>query len=97
TIETGEQRRLTKPPPEQLGDSWPAFSPEGKQLAFLRERAFRLHQIHLVSIPEGETRPLTPDQEAISGLAWTPDARHIVFSAFREGVSRLWRIAATGG
>ena len=39
SLETGEKRRLTSPPPQSMGDYSPHFSPDGKTLAFIRERS----------------------------------------------------------
>ena len=36
SVETGEMRRLTSPPTHSLGDFDPAFSPDGRSLAFSR-------------------------------------------------------------
>jgi dipeptidyl aminopeptidase/acylaminoacyl peptidase len=36
SLETGERRRVTRPPPGHLGDSVPRFSPDGQTLAFVR-------------------------------------------------------------
>jgi Tol biopolymer transport system component len=97
---TGEKpRRLTTPPPNHSGDVSPAFSPDGRWLAFLREKSVRwANDVYLMPATGGEPRPLTNDNLFIHGLAWTPDSRQVVFSSNREGgLYRLWRIATTGG
>jgi serine/threonine protein kinase len=99
SVGTGEPpRRLTTPPPGHRGDVLPAFSPDGRTLAFLRDRSYGDRDIWLVSLPQGEPRRLTHDSLRLLGLAWTPDSREIVFSSPREGSPNgLWRIAAAGG
>jgi Tol biopolymer transport system component len=53
--------------------------------------------IYLLPVAGGEPRRLTFDNQAIAGLAWTPDGREIVFSSNRAGEFNLWRIPASGG
>jgi serine/threonine protein kinase/Tol biopolymer transport system component len=96
-VETRTQESLTAPGPEHRGDLLPAFSPDGKWLAFLRDRSNETADIYVVRATGGEPRQLTKDNVHIAGLAWTPDSQSIVFSSTREGgVRRLWRIALTG-
>jgi Tol biopolymer transport system component len=47
SIETGERRRLTSPPEQLLGDGWPAFSPDGRTLAFSRIVDFGRSDLYL--------------------------------------------------
>jgi Tol biopolymer transport system component len=96
-VETREKRRLTTLPPGARSDLQPAFSPDGRTVAFLREPFFPARDIWLVPVTGGEPRPLTSEKLRIDGPTWTPDGRAIVFSSPRAGVSRLWRIAAAGG
>ena len=92
------RRRLTWPPAGTTGDYYPAFSLDGKQLAFARAISFSATDLYV--LPPGSQTPkrLTFDGLTIEGLTWTPDSREIVFSSRRGGsVNSLWRIAATGG
>jgi Tol biopolymer transport system component/predicted Ser/Thr protein kinase len=99
--ETGEKRRLTKPPPESLlGDRSPRFSPDGRILAFVRATDIPQSDIYLVPIEGGEPQRLTSGNRHTAGLDWTPDARGIVFSSSRSpraGFLALWRVSASGG
>jgi serine/threonine protein kinase/Tol biopolymer transport system component len=99
SVGTGEPpRRLTTPPDGYRGDVLPVFSPDGRTLAFVRDRSYGDRDIWLVSLPQGEPRRLTDDSRRLLGLAWTEDSREIVFSSPREGgLNVLWRIAAAGG
>ena len=96
SVESGEKRRLTSPPSQSLADHSPAFSPDGRTLAFVRQTAAVIGKIYLVQVAGGEPRRLTFNDQQTPGLAWTPDGREIVFSA---GVSNsnLWRISSLGG
>src|SRR5262249_23935808 len=97
-VETRELRRLTTPPPGSRGALLPAFSPDGRTIAFLRGGGVSGDgDIWLVSVPGGEPRPLTRDKRSDGGPAWTADGQSIVVSSHRGVVPRLRRIAAASG
>ena len=93
---TGEKRRVTSPPTSVIGDCSPAFSPDGKQLAFVRVISAVVGEVYLVSTDGGEPKRLTFDGTGVSNLAWTPDGREIVFSSRHTGGSRLLRVSVEG-
>src|SRR5262245_19732893 len=95
--ETGERRRLTAPPASVVGDCSPAFSPDGRQVAFVRVISAVVGEVYLVSMDGGEGKRLTFDGAGASTLAWTPNGREIVFSSRHGGKSRLFRIPIEGG
>ncbi|MGH9846164.1 MAG: winged helix-turn-helix domain-containing protein [Blastocatellia bacterium] len=98
SLETSEKRRLTTAPAGSLGDYYPAFSPDGKMLAFVRAPRWSTDDLCVLSLAGGEPRRLTFDNLTITGLTWTPDSREIMFTSRRGGSTRhLWRVAATGG
>jgi Tol biopolymer transport system component len=98
-IDSGEKRRLTSPPPapnDFSGDSNPAFSPDGRTLAFIRSSDFRT-ELYLLPVsdalePVGEARQIPLGQPSYAP-AWTEDGREIVFGSLRQG---LWRIGVSG-
>jgi Tol biopolymer transport system component/tRNA A-37 threonylcarbamoyl transferase component Bud32 len=105
-IETGERRKLTSPPAGSVGDGSPAFSPDGKWLAFIRAVAVSVADLYVMPTAGGEMKRLTFDKTGmgvlsgigVGGLTWTTDGREIIFSSLRGGsVSHLWRVAASGG
>jgi len=93
-IDGSPARRLTTPDPGDRCDSWPAFSPDGRDVAFVRFRSFEVGDVFVVPAQGGSPRRLTQDSADVNGLAWTPDSEGLVFSSARTGVHRLWRIAA---
>jgi Tol biopolymer transport system component/DNA-binding winged helix-turn-helix (wHTH) protein len=95
--ETGEKRRVTSPPVSVVGDCSPAFSPDGKRLAFVRVISALVGEIYLVSVNGGEPKRLTFDGAGVSNLAWTPNGREIVFGSRLGGKNRLYRIPVEGG
>src|SRR5437762_3253758 len=87
SIETGEKRRLTTPPSGR--DFNPAFSPDGRAIAFVRSQsadtntetgliadAFVLALTKDVRA-KAEPRRITFDTRYTYGLAWTDDGREI--------------------
>ena len=99
SLETGEKRRLTAPPADYFGDTYPQFSPDGRTVAFVRSRSFR-SGIYLVPAEGGEPRPLVTDNSFAEGLDWTSDGSEIIFSAMRLGnlgLYALWRVPVVGG
>ncbi len=95
--ETGEKRRLTSPPVSVVGDCSPAFSPDGRWLAFVRVISAVVGEVYLVPLEGGEPKRLTFDGAGASNLAWAPSGREIVFASRHGGKSRLFRIPVEGG
>ena len=97
TLESLETRQITSPPAGFLGDSTPAFSPDGKLLAFVRGASSRDVEIYVMPAAGGEPKRLTFDNRSGRSLAWTADGHDIVFSLWFYGNLRLWRVSASGG
>lgn len=103
STETGERRRLTTAPDEgaSSGDFVPTVSPDGHLLAFRRLLARNSSDLFLLSIGEKmrairEPRRLTRDNQVIDGLAWSADARDVIFSSGTPGDVRMFRMAILG-
>jgi Tol biopolymer transport system component/DNA-binding winged helix-turn-helix (wHTH) protein len=98
-IDTGEKRRFTSPPSalsDVSGDTNPAFSPDGRTLAFIRISDLRT-ELYLLPVsdalqPVGEAKRILLGHLSF-GPAWTEDGREIIFWSERQG---LWRIGASG-
>ncbi|MFM8395052.1 MAG: winged helix-turn-helix domain-containing protein [Acidobacteriota bacterium] len=100
----GASRRLTSPVPGELTrDIKPRFSPNGRQLAFLRLRdgETSLTDLYVIDRPSGTDstppRQLTFDGRRITDLQWMPDGRSIIISSDRSGQRQLWQIPLDGG
>jgi len=97
-VDTLETRTLTEPP-VGYQDWGPAFSPDGKQMAFIRVNGnLTAAEIYVKSTSGGGARRMTFDDGAIIGPpAWTGDGKSILFSSTRSGLPTVWRIPASGG
>ena len=91
SIESGEKKRLTSPP-ARSGDGGPAFSPDGRTLAFIRTASVlpqwpdQFSDVYLMSLstnltPAGPPTRLTFDKQNTFGIAWTANGREVVVSA----------------
>ena len=98
TLETLETRKLSEPIAGNQ-DWGPAFSPDGKQLAFVwTNGTLTRGEIFIMSANGSGCRRLTFDDALIpTPPAWTRDGRSIVFSSTRSGLPTLWRIPVAGG
>jgi Tol biopolymer transport system component/serine/threonine protein kinase len=97
SVDTGEKRRITLPPDRTIGDSNPAFSPDGKHLCFIRAPSSGVTDLYVMALDGSETRRLTFDSRDIVSAAWTPDGQSIVFSSNRSLGYALWRVPLSGG
>jgi len=94
---TGQRKALTNPPATTSGDTGPAFSPDGRMIAFRRTASASISDIYAVPISGGEPKRLTFDNRTTTSHAFTADGREIVFASNRGGGMGLWRIPAGGG
>jgi Tol biopolymer transport system component len=94
-----EARQLTKDP---AADLWPAWSPDGTRIAFLRRgpaagAAPVGGTIHLVSPMGGAARRLS-ELLAVPALSWSPDGRWLAAALVAGGLPpRIHLVSAAGG
>jgi Tol biopolymer transport system component len=102
--------QIGTPTPQHLvesgaSDTAPHWSPDGSQIAFFRQRGSDMHDLIVIPALGGQERKLREIRfteaplNRRSVLAWTPDSRHIVFSAqsAESKVYRLYRLALATG
>ena len=94
SLETRRKKPLTSPPPLSSGDSFPVFSPDGTQLAFLRNLEGK-GVVHVVASSGGEPRSI--GQNGYAGLAWAAADRLVLPSPPHDGGSLLWSLASDDG
>ena len=101
-VQSGESRQMTFPGPNEI-DMYPAFAPNGRTLAFVRDTGRGISGISLLPVRTDSPARTTPTPLAWKGFehvscthpAWTPDSREIVFASNYGGERRLWIAPAT--
>jgi Tol biopolymer transport system component/DNA-binding winged helix-turn-helix (wHTH) protein len=98
SVETGEKRILTAPSKGE-NDTAPAFSPDGRSLAFIRILSFHVSELYLLRLTDDlkakeEPIRLTYEYQRTSSPVWSQDGREIIFASGDVWISRLYRIAA---
>src|SRR6059058_2279469 len=83
-IATGESHALTS---AKKSSSNPAWSPDGKWIAFLSDRPGQIKdtpdgkkQLYVISADGGEAQQLTKVENDVNALEWAPDSKRIAFS-----------------
>ncbi|MGH9352445.1 MAG: LpqB family beta-propeller domain-containing protein, partial [Terriglobia bacterium] len=97
SLETGKTVQITSPSRDALGDISPAFSPDGRQLAFVRIFSVGAGDLYVLRIgrdlrPLSKPRRLTFDLRYIDSPAWLPGSREIVFTSERGSFASLWKV-----
>lgn len=95
-VATGMRRAITSPPAAHAGDRSPAFSPDGRAIAFVRTISGSIADLFVIGLGGEALRRVTTDNADVLGVDWEPDGRHLVFSSDRAGGIGLWRVPATG-
>ena len=98
SLETGEKRPLTLPP-RGYNDIAPAFSPDGRSLAFVGIMSFAVSELHLLRLggdlaPSGEPLRLSFENQRTTSPVWSQDGREVFVASGDVFSSRLFRIAA---
>ncbi len=89
--------QVSFPPIPSTGDWDAQYSPDGKSIAFIRNTK-DVEDIYVMPASGGPPGRVTFDDRLMSGLAWTPDSKELIFSSNRGGASwGLWRMPAGGG
>jgi Tol biopolymer transport system component len=76
-------------------DERPAFSPDGRQLAFISDRSGR-RAIWVVAADGGQPRQVI-EADTTGGISWSRDGARIVYGAGAGTGPGLWSVAAAGG
>jgi Tol biopolymer transport system component len=103
STETGARRRLTSAPGKGAGDCNPAFSPDGRTLAFARQTSSGMSELYLLPLAadlteQGPPRRLTFGSYLVASPTWGSDVGELLFSQGGWMSERqLWRVATGSG
>jgi len=97
SLDTLQARPITSPPNVWDGDANPAFSPDGRQIAFARAIEGAVRDIYVIPSAGGAPRQITRDRRQIESLTWTANGSAIIFSSDRGGIFALWKVSLRGG
>src|SRR5689334_7864675 len=80
----------------------PRLSPDGRHVAWVVRQGFRDINAYRAALyvraTSGEAPPVKLlEEDAVSGVDWTPDGSAVTFLSARSGSVQLWRVPAGGG
>jgi Tol biopolymer transport system component len=87
-VDSGERRRLTSPAKAAEDDLWPAFSPDGQSVAFVR-RAITATGIYRVAVSGGNPTRVAISGQPLDGLVWSPDGQYLLLATGRHAPGLL--------
>ena len=88
TLASGFDRKLAQLTFGEGVEEWPAWSPDGKQLAYVAE-ADGYKQLFLRTLATGQERRLTRHSQDDILPSWSPDGKRLVFVRARPDRSKL--------
>jgi Tol biopolymer transport system component len=78
-------------------DAQPAWSPDGRRIAFTSDRGGGSVDVWLMNADGSHLRRLTTSQGADLGPVWSPDGRRIAFTSDRDGNYEVYVMPSRGG
>jgi len=100
--EGGEPRPFRKDQPPS-NDAYPAFSPDGRQLAYVSCKSAEYYSCNVYvqhldpsCTPMGEPRRITAQEMSVRGLSWSSNSESVVFAGGQAAaiILQLWRANA---
>ena len=94
---TGQQDTAVRLITSTRAEARPAFSPDGRQVAFMSDRSGTF-QVWICDRDGSNAKQLTSFPEPGAGMpAWSPDGRQIAFDSSANGDYNVYVIPVTGG
>lgn len=98
SLDESPERRITTAP-DAMWDGDPAFSPDGKKIAFLRNTSSSSSDLYIVTISDLQIKQITFLNRILGSPTWTGDGRHVLFSIEGgfDGEATIFWVPAAGG
>ncbi len=97
-LRSGNKRPVTVPPTGVLADVEPAFSPDGRSIAFLRQSSASMGDLFVIPASGGRARQVTSDHREIRGFGWAANGKSLIVCSRREGdFLNLWQLPLHNG
>ena len=96
-LATGEETEMYTEPPADNYFRDMALSPDGSYVALCRSKTLSVLSLKDRTVRDVATLPREDALNQISGVAWTPDGKHLIFSQGKYPKKELWRTALKGG
>jgi len=97
SLDSGEQRIVTRPEASTLGDIDPLFAEDGQSVYFVRAVNEVTKDLYRAPLKSEEPIRLTSDYRKINGLTWSPDGEELLFTSTRSGMYGVWSVDPDGG
>jgi hypothetical protein len=75
----------------------PAFSPDGRHLAFSTWSAGGFRDVRILDLGTGRTARITSDRALDAGPCWSPDGQTLYFSSDRTGIWNVYAYSVADG
>lgn len=79
---------------------WPAWSPDGRRIAYIRRERDAVNSVSVVAVGGGRVRRLVKTDTSVEWPSWSADGRDVLYSTNRVGDAgqvNMWRVSAAGG
>jgi len=96
SVDTGERTIVTSPPGEDQ-DCYSRFSPDGRQIAFVRYISHGVGDVYTLSPTGTNLNRLTFEGKDVRGLDWTANGMRLVFASRQRGAYELKVVDRAGG
>ncbi len=92
SLETGEEKWLFAPAEGFNGDIHPTFSPDGRKLAFIREKNSASMYLWVVDLRTEKLEQLSTEHISINGFDWSNNGTSLFYGSDRTGLYKLWEL-----